>query len=85
MSKMPVFTIQAKDEFAVEIILQYRDLCRRYGLLEQAIEVQTAIDEMIDWRMENHELVKLPSHKHVPVGETPIVDITPDPLLSKIE
>jgi hypothetical protein len=73
MSKMPEFTIKAKDEFAISTLIAYREECINFRLEDQAKEVQLAIEEMIDWRSDNPELVKYPDHKHIPAGE----DITP--------
>lgn len=64
---MPVFTIKAKDRFALDAVKAYRQLCVDAGLHNQAFEVSRAICEMIDWRDRNPKLVKTLDHRHVPV------------------
>jgi hypothetical protein len=66
---MPVFTIKAKDDLAPAAIRAYRLLCGERGLLEQAAEVDKALDEITAWRARNPDLTKLPDHPHVPVNE----------------
>lgn len=64
---MPVFTILAKDMFAVETLRFHRQKCIDAGLTEQANQEQRAIDEMLLWRDHNRRLVKYPD-KHVPAA-----------------
>lgn len=66
---MPVFPIKAKDALAPEAVAAYRDLCERYELHDQAVQVQLALDEITAWQAANEELLKLPDHQHV--GVTP--------------
>jgi hypothetical protein len=66
---MPVFVLKAKDALAVWPIEDYRRECVRHGLIDQAEQVQLAIDEIKAWQAAHWDLVKLPDHKHVPVGE----------------
>lgn len=65
---MPVFPIKAKDALAIEAVQAYRELCVKYGLYGQAQQVQLAINEITDWQGANEDRMKLPDHKHVPVG-----------------
>jgi len=67
---MPVFVIKAKDLLAMRAIEYYRRLCDQHGLCAQADEVYEALNEIAGWRQRHNDLVKLPDHKHVPVGET---------------
>lgn len=67
LEDMPVFTIKAKDAFAIPMLKKYHEMCRDFGLYDQADEVTDAINEIWKWREENADLVKLPNHKHVPV------------------
>jgi hypothetical protein len=83
LQDMPVFVIKGKDKFALRLLITHRDLCIANGLIKQSLEDQKAIDELVDWQDENPELMKFPDHKHIPVGETPVVDITPDPRLAR--
>lgn len=64
---MPVFTIKAKDRLALDTIHHCYWLCEKAGLTEQAAEVRKAIDEMVGWRVRNHDAVQMPDHLHVPV------------------
>ena len=66
---MPVFTIKAKDELALDAVGYYEWLCREAGLTEQAAEVRKAIREMDDWRVRNASAVQMPDHLHVPATE----------------
>ena len=66
MDVMPVFTIKAKDALAVKVIGFYHDECDRYGLHEQAAQVDLALDEIVRWQADHPNEVRLPSHKHVP-------------------
>lgn len=66
---MPVFVIKATDALAPEAVEAYYELCIRYGLDEQAAQVQLALEEIRDWQNRNDDELTLPSHKHVPVGE----------------
>jgi hypothetical protein len=66
---MPVFTIKAKDELAVDAVDHYMALCQQRGLHEQAAEVWKAREEILAWQMRNQEQVRLPHHPHVPVTE----------------
>jgi hypothetical protein len=68
---MPVFTIKAKDLLADDTLRAYYDLCAKNGLAEQAAEVLAARAEMREWQVRNVLLLKLPDHKHVPVGGQP--------------
>lgn len=69
--QMPVFTIKAKDLLAGPAIEAYRDLCSKYGLHEQAAQVQLAFDEVVRWQSANKDLLQMPSHMHVPAEATP--------------
>lgn len=73
---MPLFTIKAKDKLAVLAVEHYAQLCREHGLSEQAVEVDRAADELIDWRERNPGQVKLPDHPHVPAAQP---DAAPHP------
>jgi DNA-binding HxlR family transcriptional regulator len=64
---MPVFVIKAQDALAPQAIEAYRRLCVRYELLEQAEQVQLALDEIEAWQAANEDLLRLPRHRHVPV------------------
>lgn len=66
---MPVFTIKAKDILAGPAIRQYRELCAAYGLHDQAVEVDKAVAEIVEWQNRNLGAVKLPDHPHVPVTQ----------------
>jgi hypothetical protein len=70
LNDMPVFTIKAKDAFAIPMLKKYHAMCLEFGLYDQADEVTTALKEMWAWREENKDLVKLPDHKHVSVDES---------------
>jgi DNA polymerase III epsilon subunit-like protein len=63
---MPTFTILAKDAIAPETLAAYRDLCSRFGLIDQAREVQKALEEIADWQKANPTEVKMPDHQHQP-------------------
>jgi hypothetical protein len=63
---MPVFTIKAKDNLALEAICYYAHECRRRGLNDQADEVDKAIAEIQQWRAANPDVCKDPDHIHVP-------------------
>jgi len=65
---MPVFVIKAKDALAPEAVAAYLALCRGYGLGDQAVEVEKALTEIEGWQARNEDLLKLPDHKHIPVG-----------------
>lgn len=67
---MPVFVIQAKDEFAISIVSWYRRLCEARGLDRQAAQVRLAAAEISAWRERNPAAVKLPDHQHVSVLPT---------------
>jgi hypothetical protein len=64
---MPAFVIMGKDALAPEAVEAYGDLCIKYGLHDQAAEVQKALTEIIDWQRANPDAVHLPNHRHVPV------------------
>jgi hypothetical protein len=66
---MPVFVIKGQDALAIQAIAEYRNLCVQFGLSEQAVQVQLAIDEVEAWQAANPGRVKLPDHEHVPVGQ----------------
>jgi hypothetical protein len=68
---MPVFTIKAQDNLALETIARYRGLCEGHELWEQAREVEKASDEIADWRERHPEAMKMPDHKHVPAAPLP--------------
>lgn len=65
---MPTFVIKAKDALAPEAVKAYRDLCVKYGLRDQAAQVQLALNEIERWQRDNEGSLKLPDHKHVPVS-----------------
>jgi hypothetical protein len=65
-SDMPVFAIKAKDMLAVPAIQAYENLCREYGLSEQADEVEKAKQEMLGWQLDNRDTLQWPDHPHVP-------------------
>ncbi len=69
MNALPVFTIKAKDALAVEAVAAYRDLCTKYGLFEQANQVQLALEEIRAWQQDHEDDLRLPDHVHVPAGE----------------
>lgn len=63
---MPVFVLKGKDALAPFLVLTYQRECYRYGLEEQARQVQLAYEEMAAWQRRNPDRVKLPDHPHVP-------------------
>jgi len=66
---MPVFVLKAKDVIAPGIVAAYARECTRYGLHDQAVQVELAYQEMAAWQARNFELVKMPDHEHVPARE----------------
>ncbi len=64
---MPVFTIKAKDDLAIDAVDHYMALCQQRGLHEQAAEVWKAREEIREWQERNEARVQLPDHPHVPV------------------
>ena len=66
---MPVFTIKARDDLAIQAVRGYRDLCIYYGLDEQAKQVELALEEIIRWRYDHPRECKWPDHDHVPAGD----------------
>jgi hypothetical protein len=69
VGKEPTFTIRARDDLIVATLTKYAFLCENEGLVDQAAEVDKALEEIIHWRATNPELCKLPNHKHIPVKE----------------
>jgi hypothetical protein len=67
---MPVFVLKGKDALALATIAAYRQECFDSRLFEQAQQVNLAYREMASWQNRHRDLIKLPDHKHVPVGET---------------
>lgn len=65
---VPVFVVKGTDQFALGTIQTYSGICNSYGLYAQAHEVQEALKEMRAWQEAHPDRVKLPDHKHVPVG-----------------
>lgn len=65
---MPVFTIQAKDNLAPEMVLAYASRCSELGWHEQTSQVILAYNEIVTWRNRNPALCKDPDHEHVPVA-----------------
>ncbi len=64
----PVFVIRGKDQLAPATIDAYRQFCVDHGLAGQVIEVTRAYVEIRGWQRRHPGRVKLPDHKHVPVG-----------------
>lgn len=77
---MPVFVLKGKDRLALDTIHHYKWLCREAGLLDQADEVEKAVDEMVAWRVRNFDRVQFPDHPHVPVAAA-----APRPVMATIE
>lgn len=67
---MPVFTIKGKDVLAGPAVRAYRELCAAYGLHDQAVEVDKAHAEIVEWQARNLDRVKMPDHPHVPAQTT---------------
>jgi hypothetical protein len=65
---MPVFTIKASDKLAAAAVEHHGQLCADRGLFSQQAEVDLALQEILDWRDRNPNLVKVPDHKHVPAS-----------------
>lgn len=63
---MPVFTIKAKDALAVEAVSAYIRLATERGLRQHAVECTLAMAEIMQWQLDNPQLVREPFHKHVP-------------------
>ena len=68
-NEMPVFILKGKDKLALSTINYYLNKCISARLTEQAKEVAKAYMEMRNWQDDNPEEMKLPDHKHIPVGE----------------
>lgn len=66
---MPIFPLKGQDLLTIDTVKFYRGLCIINGLLEQANEVERALDELYDFSERNPGQMKLPDHKHVGVGE----------------
>lgn len=66
---MPVFVLKAKDKLTSRALVGYIEACDDVGLGEQTRQVLRAADEFTAWQERNPDRVKLPDHKHVPVGD----------------
>jgi len=64
---MPSFKILGKDRLAPPAIAHYRGLCAAAGLVDQAREVQKALEEIQDWQNAHPTAVKPPDHQHKPL------------------
>jgi hypothetical protein len=65
---MPEFTIKAKDALSYPAVQHYRELCALFGLVNQMVEVEIALQEFQDWQDSHREHTRLPDHKHVAVS-----------------
>ncbi len=66
---MPVFVLKAKDLLAQSAVLAYLDTCDQHGLPRQARHVLRAADEFTAWQERHPDLLQMPDHEHVPVGD----------------
>jgi hypothetical protein len=66
---VPVFTLLAKDQLAVDTVAYYQQQCRTHGLTGQAAQVGLALDEFAAWRQRHPDLVKVPDHRHQAVTD----------------
>lgn len=64
----PVFILRAEDALTPGVLAFYRLQCRRERLRTQDREVGKAFNEIREWQKNNKDKVKLPDHKHQPVG-----------------
>lgn len=65
----PVFILRGQDEMTPGTVAFYNMLCRQAGLAAQSREVNKAFNEIRAWQKANRDKVKLPKHKHQPVGQ----------------
>lgn len=68
MSVEPVFTIRAQDALAFRVVDYYRCVCLAEGLIDQAAQVQRALDEIGAWQAAHPDRVAMPDHEHMPAG-----------------
>ena len=57
---IPIFIFTAKDKFALEQLINYRDSCEADCSNEHYKGIEKRIDEWVDWQDENKDIIKIP-------------------------
>ena len=56
----PIFVLRAKDKYALETLIEYRELCAHKCSTDHFQAIEKRIDEFGDWGIDNESKMKIP-------------------------